>query len=143
MYLIYIIISEAYYYIGMIVFRLSAAAVAPTYGCDLSAHLKRNSSLSRSRLAFPIRLCVVRILQLDPHLTEDGLFRVSAPTLKIKRLAALIDAGECTDEDASHANDIFDVHVFAGALKLYLRELPQPLLCSTQDMYREWLSACG
>ena len=116
--------------------------MAPIFGCDLQTHLKRNSSLSRSRLAFPLRLCAVRILQLD-GLKEDGLFRVSASTLKIKRLAALIDAGECNDEDARYANDIYDVHVFSGTLKLYLRELPQALLCSTKDMYREWISACG
>ena len=123
-------------------FYISAAAAAPIFGCDLESHIKRNSSLTRSRLAFPLRLCVVRLLQLD-GLQEDGIFRVSAPATKIKRLAALIDAGECNDEDASYANDIFDVHVFSGTLKLYLRELPHPLMCSTSDMYREWMSACG
>ena len=125
-----------------ILLSFSAAAVAPTFGCDLGSHIERNSSLTRSRLAFPLRLCVVRILQLD-GLQEDGIFRVSAPATKIKRLSALIDAGECNDEDASYANDIYDVHVFAGTLKLYLRELPQALMCSTRDMYAEWMSACG
>ena len=119
-----------------------AAAVAPIFGCGLEIHLKRNSSLSRSRIAFPVRLCVVRLLQLEGF-KEDGIFRVSGPALKIKRLNALIDTGECNDEDASYANDIYDSHVFAGTLKSYLRQLPQALLCSTRDMYREWMSACG
>lgn len=32
-----------------------------------------------------------------------------------------------------------DPHVIAGALKSYLRELPEPLL--THDLYDEWLNA--
>jgi len=116
--------------------------IGPTFGCDLQLHLDRNASLSRSRIAFPLRLCVVRLLQLDA-LSEEGLFRIAGHGLKVKRLVALIDSSECNDEDASHANDVTDPHVFASALKLYLRQLPEPILCSTKDMYREWLSACS
>ena len=123
-------------------FRASLSAISPTFGCDLKTHLDKNASLTRSPIAFPIRLCVVRLLQLDAF-KEEGLFRVAASGLKIKRLVGLVDAAECTDEDASHANDITDPHVFAGTLKLYLRELPDPILCATKDMYREWLSACS
>ena len=36
------------------------------------------------------------ILQLD--VCEEGLFRVAAPTLKIRRLASLMDTDDCSDE---------------------------------------------
>ena len=94
-------------------------------------HLDRNASLTRSRVAFPLRLCVVRLLQLEA-LSEEGLFRIAGHGLKVKRLVALIDSSECNDEDASHANDVTDPSVFASALKLYLRQLPDPILCSTK-----------
>jgi hypothetical protein len=35
--------------------------------------------------------------------------------------------------------EITDPHVFAGALKLYLRELPTPLL----SPYSKWISQCS
>ena len=53
-------------------------------------HLDRNASLTRSRIAFPLRLCVVRLLQLEA-LSEEGLFRIAGHGLKVKRLVALID----------------------------------------------------
>ena len=74
---------------------------------------------------------MVRLLQLEA-LREEGLFRIAGHGLKVKRLVALIDSSECNDEDASHANDVTDPSIFASALKLYLRQLPDPILCSTK-----------
>ena len=74
---------------------------------------------------------MVRLLQLEA-LREEGVFRIAGHGLKVKRLVALIDSSECNDEDASHANDVTDPSVFASALKLYLRQLPDPILCSTK-----------
>ena len=34
-----------------------------------------------------------------------------------------------------------DIHAVAGALKLYLRELPDPLM--TCDLHQEWMQAAG
>lgn len=93
---------------------------------------------------------------------EEGLFRVASSTLKIKRLAALFDTGEASD---FVINEITDPHVFSGecvllvlvfnlylltkyistyllvsgALKLYLRELPVPLLGQNYD---RWMTDC-
>jgi len=77
--------------------QLLENAIAPVYGQELSAHLKR----SGTKIAFPIRACVCRLLQLD--VCEEGLFRVAAPTLKIRRLASTIDTGNCTDEQVIQA----------------------------------------
>ena len=45
-----------------------------------------------------------------------------------------LDAGQ-TDMSAH------DPHTIAGCLKMYLRELPDPLL--TFDLYSEWIKAAG
>lgn len=87
-------------------------------------------------IALPLRTCVCRLLQLDA-VNEEGLFRVASSTLRIKRLAALFDTGEATDD---MLKEITDPHVFSGALKLYLRELPTPLLGPNYD---RWLSECS
>ena len=34
-----------------------------------------------------------------------------------------------------------DPHTIAGCLKMYLRELPEPIL--TFDLYKEWMHAAG
>ena len=83
--------------------------------------------------ALPIRTCVCRLIQMDA-LSEEGIFRVASSTLKIRRLAALFDTGEATD---AAVKEIQDPHVFSGALKLYLRELPVPLLGQN---YEPWMS---
>lgn len=72
--------------------KLLESTTAPVYGAELESHLRR----SGSRIAIPIRSCVCRILQLD--VLEEGLFRVAAPTLKIRRLASLMDTGDCIDD---------------------------------------------
>ena len=83
-------------------------AIAPVYGEELCTHLKR----SGTKIAAPIRACVCRLLQLD--VCEEGLFRVAAPTLKIRRLASLIDTGNCTDDQVKIQTDNLERNVFWG-----------------------------
>jgi len=114
---------------------LNAPSVAsPIFGCALDDHLRKQGH--GVCIALPIRTCVCRLIQLDA-VREEGLFRVASSTLKIKRLAALFDTGEATD---AVIKDVTDPHVFSGALKLYLRELPVPLLGQNYD---RWISECG
>ena len=111
---------------------LNAPSVAtPIFGCGLDEHLKKQGH--GVCIALPIRTCVCRLIQMDA-LSEEGIFRVASSTLKIRRLAALFDTGEATD---ANIKDIHDPHVFSGALKLYLRELPVPLLGQS---YEPWMS---
>ena len=111
---------------------LNAPSVAtPIFGCGLDEHLKKQGH--GVCIALPIRTCVCRLIKMDA-LSEEGIFRVASSTLKIRRLAALFDTGEATD---AVINDIHDPHVFSGALKLYLRELPVPLLGQS---YEPWMS---
>lgn len=110
--------------------QLIEQAIAPVFASDLQVHLQRTNT----QIALPIRICVCRLLQLD--VCEEGIFRVAAPTLKIRRLASLIDTGDCSDDQLL---DINDPHIFAGTLKLYLRELPTPLLTP----YSRWINQCS
>lgn len=109
----------------------SPSVASPIFGCGLDEHLKKQGH--GVCIALPIRTCVCRLLQMDA-LDEEGIFRVASSTLKIRRLAALFDTGEAND---TVILDIVDPHVFSGALKLYFRELPVPLLGAN---YEQWMA---
>ena len=57
---------------------------------------------------------------------------------KLRKVRAVLDAGKL-NLLAYDAQD--DIHAVAGALKLYLRELPEPML--TFDLYDKWKDAAG
>ncbi|XP_052616017.1 rho GTPase-activating protein 17 isoform X3 [Peromyscus californicus insignis] len=60
-----------------------------------------------------------------------GLFRIGAGASKLKKLKAALDCS------TSHLDEFYsDPHAVAGALKSYLRELPEPLM--TFSLYEEW-----
>uniref|UniRef100_A0A672PWD2 Rho-GAP domain-containing protein n=1 Tax=Sinocyclocheilus grahami TaxID=75366 RepID=A0A672PWD2_SINGR len=63
-----------------------------------------------------------------------GLFRVAPSASKLKKLKASLDCGVLDFQEYSA-----DPHAIAGALKSYLRELPEPLL--TFDLYDDWIQA--
>ncbi|XP_056586292.1 rho GTPase-activating protein 24 isoform X1 [Triplophysa dalaica] len=65
-------------------------------------------------------------------LTEVGLFRQSGQATLVKELQEAFDAGEKPSFDSST-----DVHTVASLLKLYLRELPEPLV--PYSRYEEFL----
>uniref|UniRef100_A0A9J8A9M4 Rho GTPase-activating protein 44 n=1 Tax=Cyprinus carpio carpio TaxID=630221 RepID=A0A9J8A9M4_CYPCA len=100
----------------------------PCYGKPLEEHL----TLSGREIAFPIEACVTMLL--DCGLQEEGLFRVAPSASKLKKLKASLDCGVLDFQEYSA-----DPHAIAGALKSYLRELPEPLL--TFDLYEDWIQA--
>eukprot|EP01120_Amphizonella_sp_Union-15-10_P011222 TRINITY_DN4706_c0_g1_i2.p1 TRINITY_DN4706_c0_g1~~TRINITY_DN4706_c0_g1_i2.p1 ORF type:complete len:562 (+),score=95.43 TRINITY_DN4706_c0_g1_i2:42-1727(+) len=61
----------------------------------------------------------------------EGLFRLSGNQSKVEAIKKLYDSGKPVDLE------IRDPHVIAGVLKLYLRELPEPLF--TTDLYMEFI----
>ncbi|KTF89597.1 hypothetical protein cypCar_00042156, partial [Cyprinus carpio] len=65
---------------------------------------------------------------------NSGLFRVAPSASKLKKLKASLDCGVLDFQEYSA-----DPHAIAGALKSYLRELPEPLL--TFDLYDDWIQA--
>ncbi|XP_076154100.1 rho GTPase-activating protein 44-like isoform X2 [Alosa pseudoharengus] len=100
----------------------------PCYGKPLEEHL----SLSGRDIAFPIEACVTMLLECG--MQEEGLFRVAPSASKLKKLKASLDCGVLDVQEYSA-----DPHAIAGALKSYLRELPEPLM--TFELYEEWIQA--
>lgn len=96
---------------------------------DLSTHLRTR----RVRIAVPLRLAVSGLLD---NLTVEGLFRIGPGLLSLRRLTAAIDARR-----EEQQTDREDPHLLAALLKAWLRELPDPLLCSS--LAPRWYEADG
>ncbi|XP_061120853.1 rho GTPase-activating protein 44-like isoform X2 [Syngnathus typhle] len=103
-------------------------AEKPCYGKPLEEHLE----LSGRDIAFPIEACVTMLLECG--MEEEGLFRVAPSASKLKKLKASLDCGVLDVQEYSA-----DPHAIAGALKSYLRELPEPLM--TFELYNDWIQA--
>ncbi|XP_072560904.1 rho GTPase-activating protein 44-like isoform X3 [Paramormyrops kingsleyae] len=100
----------------------------PSFGKSLEEHL----TLTGREIAFPIEACVTMLLECG--LQEEGLFRVAPSASKLKKLKASLDCGVLDVQEYSA-----DPHAIAGALKSYLRELPEPLM--TFELYDDWIYA--
>ncbi|KAG5854398.1 hypothetical protein ANANG_G00037420 [Anguilla anguilla] len=100
----------------------------PAFGTALEEHLKR----SGREIALPIEACVMMLLETG--MKEEGLFRIAAGASKLKKLKAALDCSTSQLEEFYS-----DPHAVAGALKSYLRELPEPLM--TFQLYDEWTHA--
>ncbi|XP_034075611.1 LOW QUALITY PROTEIN: rho GTPase-activating protein 44 [Gymnodraco acuticeps] len=100
----------------------------PSYGKSLEDHL----NISGREIAFPIEACVTMLLECG--MQEEGLFRIAPSASKLKKLKASLDCGILDVQEYSS-----DPHAIAGALKSYLRELPEPLM--TTELYDEWIQA--
>ncbi|XP_041085836.1 rho GTPase-activating protein 17a isoform X4 [Polyodon spathula] len=100
----------------------------PAFGTALEDHLKR----SNREIALPIEACVMMLLETG--MKEEGLFRIAAGQSKLKKLKAALDCSTSQLEEFYS-----DPHAVAGALKSYVRELPEPLM--TFHLYDEWIQA--
>ncbi|KAK3578728.1 hypothetical protein CHS0354_010110 [Potamilus streckersoni] len=101
----------------------------PVYGTSLEEHLR----VTGRDIALVLEECICYLLETG--LDEEGLFRIAGIASRVKKLKASIDAGI----EILEIEDL-DQHTVAGALKQYLRELPEPLL--TFDLYPEFLAVC-
>uniref|UniRef100_A0A8C4F4K9 SH3-domain binding protein 1 n=1 Tax=Dicentrarchus labrax TaxID=13489 RepID=A0A8C4F4K9_DICLA len=100
------------------------------YGERLLSHL----SQSNREIAAPIQECIHMLLRTG--MREEGLFRLAAAASVVKRLKTCLD-----QETVDHSEFSMDPHAVAGALKCYLRELPEPLM--TFELYTDWFKAAG
>uniref|UniRef100_A0A4W5JKI3 SH3-domain binding protein 1 n=1 Tax=Hucho hucho TaxID=62062 RepID=A0A4W5JKI3_9TELE len=99
------------------------------YGEPLLTHLYN----SGREIAVPIQECVHMLLHTG--MREEGLFRLAAAASVVKRLKSSLDGG------VVNHSEFTDPHAVAGALKSYLRELPEPLM--TFELYNDWFKAAG
>ncbi|XP_049614122.1 SH3 domain-binding protein 1 isoform X2 [Syngnathus scovelli] len=100
------------------------------FGEPLSSHLLQ----SKREIAAPIQECVHMLLRTG--MREEGLFRLAAAASVVKRLKICMDQGT-----VDHSEFKIDPHAVAGALKCYLRELPEPLM--TFELYNDWFKAAS
>lgn len=99
-----------------------------TYGEDLENHLR----VQKLKIALPLQ---VGVEGLKGKLKEEGLFRVSPSIPSLKKMKASIDAGVSKKVILRKYKD---PHLYTSAIKYFLRELPDPLLCS--EYAEEWKS---
>ena len=105
----------------------------PVFGEPLEDHLVTG----HRQIAFPLALTVRCVL--DSGFKEEGLFRISPKQIKLDKMKAYIDAHQPLGYILADDND---VHLHAGLMKCYLRELPDPLLATSgPEIYDMWLSA--
>lgn len=109
---------------------MTAAPFSRVYGVSLGTHLQE---LGRD-IALPIEACVLMLL--SEGMKEEGLFRLAAGASMLKRLKQTM-----ASDPGSLEEFCSDPHAVAGALKSYLRELPEPLM--TFDLYDDWMRAAS
>lgn len=104
-------------------------AAQALFGASLAAACKRRPANA------DLIPTVVRDLvsYLEPHKDLDGLFRVPGNPSAVQKLRSVFDS------DANAVIGRQDPHVVAALLKLYFRELPEPLL--TYDCYSYFIEA--
>ncbi|CAG0916048.1 unnamed protein product [Notodromas monacha] len=95
------------------------------WGTSLNEHLR----VTGREIALPLEFCVRALLR--NAMKEEGLFRIAGSSSKVRRLRSALDIS------VTDIPELNDPHVFASALKSYLRELPEPLM--TYNLYRDWL----
>ncbi|XP_016401528.1 SH3 domain-binding protein 1 [Sinocyclocheilus rhinocerous] len=100
------------------------------FGEPLLSHLESGER----KIAVPIEECVSMLLRTG--LREEGLFRLAAAASVVKKLKSCLDSGTVDQNEFS-----YDPHAVAGALKCYLRELPEPLM--TFELYNDWFKAAA
>ncbi|XP_068673991.1 rho GTPase-activating protein 44-like isoform X2 [Montipora foliosa] len=107
---------------------LDESELQPIYGCPLEDHLR----IQEREIAFVIEECVTFLYK--EAMDVQGLFRLAGSAVKIRKLTAEFDAGLVDLGEFEN-----DVHIVTGALKQYLRELPEPLMTFT--LYNDWIQA--
>uniref|UniRef100_A0A3B4ATK3 Uncharacterized protein n=1 Tax=Periophthalmus magnuspinnatus TaxID=409849 RepID=A0A3B4ATK3_9GOBI len=100
------------------------------FGCNLSALCQReNSTVPKF-----VRMCIDHVE--DTGLDVDGLYRVSGNLAVIQKLRFAVNHDEKLELDDSKWEDI---HVTTGALKMFFRELPEPLF--TYASFNDFVNA--
>jgi hypothetical protein len=110
--------------------QIGDSSVKRVYGIPLHEHLR----VTNKRIALPLEICITLLMRHGLH--EEGLFRIAGGSSRVKRLRSSIDSG-CFSQKL--IPEYQDVHVLASALKMYLRELPDPLL--TSQLYNDWMQS--
>ncbi|XP_059423469.1 beta-chimaerin [Carassius carassius] len=105
--------------------------IKKVFSCDLTTLVKAHNS----QRPMVLDMCIKEIEHRG--LKSEGLYRVSGFTEHIEDVRLAFDRdGEKADISA---NMYPDINIIAGALKLYLRDLPIPVI--TYDVYSKFIQA--
>lgn len=104
--------------------RMPSRKQSGVFGVKISVVTKRE----RSKVPLIVRQCVEEIERRG--MEEVGIYRVSGVATDIQALKAAFDSN---NKDVSIMMREMDVNAIAGTLKLYFRELPEPLF--TDELY--------
>uniref|UniRef100_A0A672S2G1 Breakpoint cluster region protein-like n=1 Tax=Sinocyclocheilus grahami TaxID=75366 RepID=A0A672S2G1_SINGR len=104
--------------------RMPSRKQSGVFGVKIGAVTKRE----HSKVPLIVRQCVEEIERRG--MEELGIYRVSGVATDIQALKAAFDAN---NKDVSVMMSEMDVNAIAGTLKLYFRELPEPLF--TDELY--------
>uniref|UniRef100_A0AAQ4NZN0 BCR activator of RhoGEF and GTPase n=1 Tax=Gasterosteus aculeatus aculeatus TaxID=481459 RepID=A0AAQ4NZN0_GASAC len=104
--------------------RMPSRKPMGVFGIKISAVTKRE----RSKVPYIVRQCLEEIERRG--MEEVGIYRVSGVATDIQALKTAFDTNH---KDVSVMMSEMDVNAIAGTLKLYFRELPEPLF--TDDLY--------
>ncbi|XP_033109265.1 rho GTPase-activating protein 24-like isoform X2 [Anneissia japonica] len=92
------------------------------FGQSLLDIITNESTTSTKTIPSIVEQCVKYIS--ENGLKEEGIFRLAGRSSMIKTLQDSFDAGDKPDFDRERV----DIHTVASLLKLYLRELPEPVI---------------
>ncbi|XP_006901470.1 PREDICTED: breakpoint cluster region protein [Elephantulus edwardii] len=104
--------------------RMPSRKQTGVFGVKIALVTKRE----RSKVPYIVRQCVEEIERRG--MEEVGIYRVSGVATDIQALKAAFDVN---NKDVSVMMSEMDVNAIAGTLKLYFRELPEPLF--TDELY--------
>jgi len=93
----------------------------PVFGCKLADQ----KMIEGQTLKIPefVWKCIEKLESNSDYMSTDGIYRISGDAAKIQKLRIDVDQGNWASFDNCH-----EVHVLSGSLKLFFRELPEPLL---------------
>ncbi|XP_054624394.1 rho GTPase-activating protein 12-like isoform X6 [Dunckerocampus dactyliophorus] len=100
------------------------------FGCSLSSLCQRENSTVPTF----VKMCIDHVE--NNGLCVDGLYRVSGNLALIQKLRFAVS----DDQNVSLADGKWeDIHVITGALKMFFRELPEPLF--TYNLFHDFVSS--
>lgn len=105
----------------------------PIFGVDLA------TQMARDNVEVPgiLTKCAAAVEALGCE--NMGIYRLSGTTSKVQRLKHKFDADWTSLDVMADAEATSDINIVAGCLKLWFRELPEPLL--THELYRAFIDA--
>uniref|UniRef100_A0A8C2TF36 BCR activator of RhoGEF and GTPase n=1 Tax=Coturnix japonica TaxID=93934 RepID=A0A8C2TF36_COTJA len=112
--------------------RMPSRKQTGVFGVKIAIVTKRE----RSKVPYIVRQCVEEIERRG--MEEVGIYRVSGVATDIQALKAAFDVN---NKDVSVMMSEMDVNAIAGTLKLYFRELPEPLF--TDELYPNFAEGIG